>query len=244
MPALAPPLAPGCPWSGFTPPNVDWCEQELCALVVNPADTWSNLAYLIGAIAMWRIVRARGRADLAHFAPASAAVGIFSFAYHASYTWMLQFFDFVGMFVFCFLVIARNAVRLGQVAPARERTAWLGGTLLASACVPPLFYAGAPIQATVFVCIVASIAQEVALYRRGERAGYAPYWTALALLGAAAAFSAADVTRAWCDPMNHWLQGHALWHVLSAASLVALLAFYAGRPAGSFVASRAASASR
>jgi hypothetical protein len=34
---LAPPLPPGCPWSGFTPPNIDWCEQELCALVVNPA---------------------------------------------------------------------------------------------------------------------------------------------------------------------------------------------------------------
>ncbi len=32
MPSLlAPPLPEGCPWSGFMPPNIDWCEQELNA---------------------------------------------------------------------------------------------------------------------------------------------------------------------------------------------------------------------
>ena len=43
----------------------------------------------------------------------------------------------------------------------------------------------------------------------------------------AGAFSLLDVTRVWCDPANHWLQGHALWHLLSAASLYALFRFYA-----------------
>ncbi|MFI5320471.1 MAG: ceramidase domain-containing protein [Myxococcota bacterium] len=232
MPSLAPALPAGCPWSGFTPPNVNWCERELCAWIVNPADTWSNLAYLLGALAMWRLARRTGRADLAHFAPASVAVGVFSFAYHASYTWLLQFFDFVGMFVFCFLVIARNAVRLGWIAARRERALWLAGTLGASACVPPLFHAGFPIQATVFALIVASIAQELALWRRApaaQRGGYASYWGALAALAVAAAFSLADVTRAWCDP-GAWLQGHALWHVLSAAALVLLQRFYASHP--------------
>lgn len=236
MPNLAPALAPGCPWSGFTPPNVDWCEQELCAWITNPANTWSNLAYLIAAFAMWRTARGLGRADLAHFAPASALVGVFSFAYHASYTWLLQFFDFAGMFVFCFLVIARNAVRLGWIPLARERAAWLAGVVAASACVPPLFHAGIPIQGSVFVLIVLMIGQEFTLWRfasPGARGDYASYWVALALLGAASAFSLADVTRAWCDPHSHWLQGHALWHVLSAAALLALMRFYAARPAPS-----------
>jgi hypothetical protein len=84
----------------------------------------------------------------------------------------------------------------------------------------------------VFLLIVAMVGQELALWRRAGAAGradYSAYWLALALLGAASALSLADVTRAWCDPANHWLQGHALWHVLSAASLYALLRFYAAR---------------
>jgi hypothetical protein len=228
-PQLAPALPPGCPWSGFTPPNVDWCERELCGWIVNPADAWSNLAYFAGALAMWRIASRAARGDLAHFAPASVAVGVFSFAYHASYTWLLQFFDFVGMFAFVGLAIARNAVRLGWLGAPRERAFWLAFVVAASASVPPLFHAGVPIQGTVFALILASIAQELALWRRAarqQRAGYASYWGALALLGAAAAFSLADVTRTWCEPAS-WLQGHALWHLLSAAALVLLLRFYA-----------------
>jgi hypothetical protein len=230
---LAPALPAGCPWSGFTPPNVDWCEREACAWIVNPADSWSNLAYLLGALAMWWLARRAARGDLAHFAPASCAVGVFSFAYHASYTWLLQFFDFVGMFVFVGLVLARNAVRLGWLSAARERAFWLAFVAAASACLPPLFHAGIPIQATVFVLILASVAQELALWRRAapaERSGHASYWAALAALGAAAAFSLADVTRAWCRPDSLW-QGHALWHLLSAAALVLLLRFYAVQPA-------------
>jgi hypothetical protein len=49
------------------------------------------------------------------------------------------------------------------------------------------------------------------------------------LLGAAALASLADVTRAWCDPAS-WLQGHALWHVLSALALAQLFRFYARLP--------------
>jgi hypothetical protein len=232
-PLLAPALPAGCPWSGFTPPNVDWCEREACGWIVNPADAWSNLAYLLGALAMWWIARRAARGDLAHFAPASVAVGVFSFAYHASYSWLLQFFDFVGMFVFVGLVLARNAVRLGWLSAARERPFWLALVAAASACLPPLFQAGIPIQATVLVLILASVAQELALWRRAaaaERSGYASYGAALAALGTAAAFSLADVTRAWCRPDSLW-QGHALWHLLSAAALVWLLRFYATRPA-------------
>lgn len=228
MPHLAPPLPPGCPWSGFTPPNIDWCEQELCAWIVNPADTWSNLLYVVLGVVMWREARRRRSPSLAPFGPASIAVGVFSFAYHASYTWMLQFFDFVGMFLFCACVIALNARRLGWIAPRRQGLATLAGVAVPSAFLPALFERGFPIQGLVLALILAIVGQEVWLLRRdGRREAHRFWWLALALLAAAAAFSALDVTRAWCDPSDHWLQGHALWHLLSAASLYALFRFTA-----------------
>jgi hypothetical protein len=226
---LAPALPPGCPWSGFTPPNVDWCEAELCGWITNPANTWSNLAYLVLGVAMWRIARTSGRNDLRLFGPASIAVGIFSGVYHASHTWMLQFLDFVGMFVFCFVVITRNALRLRWIRPQQQTAFYLAGVVAASAAVPPLFEIGFPIQALVAGLIFGMIGQEIAL-RRSTRADYRPYFAALALLGAGAAGSALDVTRVWCDPDDHFLQGHAAWHLLSAASLFALFRFYRGLP--------------
>jgi hypothetical protein len=228
---LAPELPPGCPWSGWTPPNVDWCEEELCAWVTNPANTWSNVAYLLFGVAMWQLARRSRRPELRLFGPASLAVGVFSGVYHASYTWFLQFFDFVGMFLFCFLVLSQNALRLGWIELRQQRIFYAGGVALASAAVPVAFEAGFPIQAIVALLIIAMVGQEAVLWRRaapGTR--YRPYVVALALLTAAAACSALDVTRVWCDPGNHWLQGHAAWHVLSAASLFALYRFYEGLP--------------
>ena len=157
---LAPPLAPGCPWSGFTPPNVNWCEEELCSLIVNPADTWSNLVYVVLGLFMWYVARRAGRSDLRLFGPASIAVGVFSFAYHASYTWLLQFFDFVAMFLFCFTVIARNASRLGWIEPRREGRFFALGVAASSALVPPLFELGVAIQLSVALCIAVALGQE------------------------------------------------------------------------------------
>jgi len=226
---LATPLPEGCPWSGFTPPNVDWCEQELCALVVNPANTWSNALYLVLGVWMWRHARRTGRDDLRAFGPASVAVGVFSFLYHASYTWLLQFFDFVGMFLFCFVVLARNARRLGWVSAQGETRFLLIGVVAASALVPLLFEAGIPIQGSVALCIVAALGQEARLRRGAEAPLPRAYWLGLALLGAAGLASLLDVTRVWCEPTS-WLQGHALWHVLSAAALFAFYRFYEALP--------------
>jgi Ceramidase len=227
--ALAPALPPGCPWSGFTPPNVDWCEEELCAWIVNPADTWSNLAYVALGLWMWRA--ARGRRELRLFGPAGVAVGVFSFAYHASYTWALQFLDFVGMFLFCFTVLARNASRLGWIEPRREPLFFALGVTGASALVPVLFELGVAIQLTVAVCIAVALGQEAWLRRRAPGPSLPRvYWLGLGLLGLAALCSLLDVTRTVCDPQNHWLQGHAAWHVLSALALVAFFQFYAALP--------------
>ncbi len=49
-----PPLPDGCPWSGWTLPNLKWCEDNVCAWVTAPANTWSNLAYIFFSLLMWR----------------------------------------------------------------------------------------------------------------------------------------------------------------------------------------------
>ena len=133
-----PPLPQGCPWSGWMLPNLKWCEENLCAWVTAPANTWSNLAYIALGLLMWREARRMGSAPLRIFGPASIVVGVFSLVYHASYTFFFQFFDFIGMFVFCFVLIVLNWRRLGRLRDSQIVPAFLVGVGVCSASVPLL----------------------------------------------------------------------------------------------------------
>jgi len=99
----------------------------------------------------------------------------------------------------------------------------------ASALVPLLFERGIPIQGTVAACIALALAQEAWLRRSAPEPLPRAYWVGLALLAAAGVCSLLDVTRVWCEPTS-WLQGHAVWHVLSAFALLALFRFYERLP--------------
>ena len=43
-----------CPWDGFTQAPPGFCEQALCAWVREPGNTWSNLAFIVAALVMYR----------------------------------------------------------------------------------------------------------------------------------------------------------------------------------------------
>jgi uncharacterized membrane protein len=129
------------------------------------------------------------------------------------------------MYVFCYLLLALNLRRLGLLSGERWalRVAQLIGAT--TALTVGVDFLGVPIQGLVFALIVAVVVTELALWLRRGR--YPVGWFALAagLIGAGAVCSALDVTRTWCDPTS-WLQGHALWHVLSALCLLAAYFHY------------------
>jgi hypothetical protein len=83
-----------------------------------------------------------------------------------------------------------------------------------------------PIQAMVFLLIVAIVATESRIWRSGDRTPLHFFGVCLGLLFAGAVFSLLDVTRTWCDPTHPYLQGHAIWHVLSALALLAAYLHY------------------
>ena len=222
-------LSPGCPWSTLSElrlPNVDWCELQRCSWVVEPANTWSNLAYVLVGVALLIVARSSSSPHLRSFAPAAFLVGLASGIYHASYTFVLQILDFAGMYLFLYLLITLNLRRLGRLGGGRWRARFwqlvLGTTLFTVA----LDFLEVPIQGIVLVLIIVLVASEVALWRRGRDAALHFFGLAMGLISAGAVFSLLDVTRIWCDPAHPFLQGHAIWHVLSALCLFAAYFHY------------------
>ena len=134
------------------------------------------------------------------------------------------------MFIFCFTVVTANALRLGWIGPERSWRFLGFGVLLFSLLVPILSETRVPIQLLVALLIAGILIQELTIRARTSsqtgKADYRLYGLAWGLLALAGCFSLADVTRTWCDPSRHWIQGHAIWHLLSATSLYVLFLFY------------------
>lgn len=230
-----PDLGAGCPWAGWSRPNIKWCEDNLCAWVTAPANTWSNLAFIVLGIVMWRLAKRSGHRSMLLFGPASIVVGATSFLYHMSYTFVFQFGDFIGMFVFIDLMVSFNQRRLGTFTAANHAKVYLGEVIISSLLVPLCFWIEFPIQALVLISVLWGLGLEVQLLRRARssRPDAGRYTTQYKwLLGglgcavAGVACSVLDKTGVWCDPHNHIIQGHAVWHLFTASSLMCLYFFY------------------
>ena len=225
------PLKVGCPWSTWARPNVKWCEHNLCAFVTTPANTWSNMLYCFFAWVMWK--EAKGRRHLQLFAVASMMVGVTSFAYHASYTKFFQFFDFVGMFCFCMASITLNARRNGYCQKHRVMHFYTIGVGLCTAAFLMIATLSLPVQVTVVALIAITGGQE---YRLQTSAIYAQnphmrpsmqhFYSAFVLLFVAFGCSMADLTRVWCNPDNHVMNGHSMWHILTSIVLYLLFKYH------------------
>lgn len=216
-------LTPGCPWyelAELRAPNVKWCENPVCSWVVEPANAWSNLAYIIAGIAMWQMAKKASRSELKLYGPAALAVGIGSLLYHMSDTFVLQVLDFYGMDVFCWLLILINLKRAGIKLPLTGSNlgVWTV-SLLTTVLTVSLDFMDIPIQGTIAVLITGIVVSEI-LAQRKHRTSLKWFGIGLATFGAAFVCEALDFSRVWCDPDNHWIQGHATWHLLGACALV------------------------
>ncbi len=210
---------PACPWTPMRElgglPNVKWCEDTLCSWVSEPANTWSNLAFLVTAAVLFQATRKETSRTERFWPLATFLVGISSLVYHASVTFLLQVFDFFGMYFFFALVLLLNLVRLGYVQKTALFKLLWGSIIALTAFTVVVAKLNLPVQAIVAVLLLGGVATEaIATLKHKTQVRW--FLGALALIAVAGVFSASDVSRRWCDPTDHVFQGHAIWHVLNA----------------------------
>lgn len=220
-----------CPYSdllkAFGPPNIDWCERALCSYVQEPANTYSNLVYVL--VGLW-ILRTAGKRAFRLLGGVAIFLGIASLIYHASNTYATQVLDFVGMFAYLGLLWVWNLRRAGLLHTLVASTLAYFGLIYANLALMVIFpLLGWPIQMIVMANTLGLFAFEAIMWHTQEKTkgAYPHYMVAVALLLAAAVASALDLKRVWCQPDNHFLQGHATWHVLSGLSFWFVYRFYA-----------------
>ena len=215
-----------------------FCEQIRPGSVGQPANTWSSLSFVfVGLAILFGETRVLGRNPQSKISPGEIAspvvlavyvfslmiIGMGSAFYHASLTFVGQFFDVMGMYLFITFVILLNFSRLkGLSGPGFA--AWftitnftLGYVLIVFPEFRRYIFGGLVVTALALEFIV-----------RKKR----PLATLVAWLhGALTAFGLAfllwilDITKVVCEPAS-WMQGHAAWHVLGAIAGGLLYGYY------------------
>ena len=185
------------------------------------------MAYIILGIFIILMARNEKYRLIKLFGPANIFLGCASFIYHASYTLFFQFFDHVGMLMVIFLPLTSIFIRTGWVKKTNDYFFILAGFIVLTIAFPLAFWVHIPYQTIIFILTILVFILEVPIrYYYQIKTGFRYYWLAFIFQSTAIFFSMLDVKQIWCDPENHLIQGHAVWHVLSAIGLFFMFRFH------------------
>jgi hypothetical protein len=93
-------------------------------------------------------------------------------------------------------------------------------SLLATLTLHYMYLNHIKFQMIIAIGVLTILVCEFLAYKRSSlERHYKYFFTGIVLVGLAQLASQLDLQRIWCDPSNHVLQGHALWHLLAAIGL-------------------------
>lgn len=215
-----------CPWYPAAEllgaPNVKWCEETLCHWVSEPANTWSNVLYLLVAFYIWWSANKTKQKELIWLGPAMFIMGTFSLVYHMSNNYLTQIFDFIGMYAFVFWLIVLNFRRLEWVSREKQIHLMVGLSTACTILIHLMYITHTRFQMIIALAVVVILITEYLCFKKSEKKiKYKMLTTGFVLILIAQAFSLMDLARVEliCDPQNHWFQGHAAWHIIGAIGL-------------------------
>jgi predicted membrane channel-forming protein YqfA (hemolysin III family) len=214
-----------CPWQPmenlFGSANIKWCEERLCAWVNEPANAWSNILYVVMGLYLiyqgFKNQRKLSGQFQFVFGCIVYIMGLCSFVYHATNNFLTQIFDFIGMFLYVYMLLCLCLYKLKITNAKTSFYIFTGLVAVSTALVPAAKYIHFPYQIIILFAALGIIILQTKIWLKSKKNYATKYlFFCLSFFVIAVCFSYSDVTRLFCDPTNHFLQGHAIWHLLSA----------------------------
>ncbi len=216
IPSISDPSSPWYTLSEMRKPNVKWCEAQNNTWIIEPANTWSNLAYIIAGLWIARNNKNFKSKAIHAYAWVIIVTGLCSGIYHASFTFVLQILDFFGMYALTYLMMLIQMKRMRWIKNAMDsKNFWglvIGTTALTVWCD---LYTNFPIQSLIGVQTLFILVSEFWTWKKRKSDYSFKFFSwGAAFMSVAITFSILDIKRIMCDPDNHWVQGNAYWHIL------------------------------
>lgn len=209
-----------CPWyeaqQTYGAPNVNWCEESQCSIIDEPANTWSNLGFIVVALVLFIKFK---NSLLSRFSIYVALVGVASGLFHATNNALTQAVDFFGMTLVSSFLMAFSFKR---ILSAKNHN-WLFNILLLINCLVLLvfYFSNIALQLLFIVQYIVVISLEIYLrLKKNDVDNYKYLYLSLLFIFIAQVFAQIDLKRVYCNPENLFLHGHVIWHLLSSVSML------------------------
>ncbi len=198
-----------CFFNSWVPAAMQFCEAPVFCFPKFPSDTISNLGPLLGGIVILRRHSAF-RHELRWLGWAAVATAIFSALFHGTGTRFGEYLDLFGMYAFIAVCLALTIWRcLQAMQGSMVVMASMIFTILVMLSVINIHLA-TPAFA------VATIAVLFLEFRASSNQLASKHLRRAALyLGIAFSFWVLDYTHILCNPENHLLTGHSIWHLMN-----------------------------
>jgi len=220
---MAETILENCPWQGFQPATIKFCEDQLCSWITQPANTWSNIGFVIVGLYIYRQAKATKQSRLMLLGFSSILVGVGSTMFHASSTFFFEVFDLLGMFMISGILFCFNLQRLTGISNRINTIIYIG---LNAASVALLLSWHPSGIATFAVQIAAALTLEILLHVRRDEISYRYFVYMCGTFFVSFTFWGLDISKTLCDPHNHIFSGHAVWHILNACAIYFIFRFY------------------
>lgn len=193
----------------------EYCERGSAAFWAEPLNAVTNLAFVVAALAVWRILRPYRRVpvDIGLLAPFMVLIGVGSFAFHTLATRWSQALDVapITLFVlFCLACVLRWFYGLAW----RRCALGVAGFMAVTAVFGVLLGGLVPNRSGMYVPVLLLMGGLAVTLRGSREAGRAAQWRqfAAAAVVFAVALSARTVDEEICGAFP--LGTHFLWHTL------------------------------
>lgn len=216
------------PWSKFIQAPMHFCEANSCGWIAWPADTWSNVGYVL--VGIWILRIAKRESGNSFFGWAAVLVGFLSAAFHGTGTQWGFILDVSSMFPFSVYFITANTKRLWPALFRDEVDAPLFFLItLALSVVLLRLWPAFGVNLFIIHCFIWGIEELILGFKEPWWKGkYKPLAKLVGCFVVAYSFWWLDTLGILCNPNNHILTGHSVWHLTNAFCFYFAYRFYEG----------------
>jgi hypothetical protein len=210
-----------CPWNSFTQFPANFCEINLCAWIVQPANTWSNISYQIAAIFIF--LQKDWRAERYRFSFIVFCLFIGSTAFHMTSTVVGREMDVGAMLMLSSFSLSYT---LSRSYKHKLNTTVIMSFVLFMVSIPAIPKNMGSILFLIQFLITAMLEFIYARKNPPPKAVRKSLLISFCLFMFALFLNIMDMNKINCIPPNPFISLHAIWHLICGYCIFLLVEYY------------------